>query len=237
MGKHGIWLIANWKMNGTKDLVREFCTALADTPSSVNIVLCPPFPLLGSAPKGRVALGAQNCHHKSEGAFTGEVSAKALKEIGCTHVIVGHSERREQAGETDALVLEKAQVAIAAGLTPIICVGEKEGQDVAKVLTSQLAGLKKLKAGSYLIAYEPVWAIGSGKTPGTAEISAAHRLIKTALGSGTPVLYGGSVKSNNLREILRISEVAGALIGGASLDSSGMREMVKIAEQGVKEFA
>lgn len=246
MSTRAIWLVANWKMNGSKDLAQQFChrvnAALAGVPASVNAVLCPPFPLLPDAVlalpgNARLQLGAQNCHAEKEGAFTGEVSATQVKEAGCRYVILGHSERRAQFGESDALVLKKAQAALVQGLIPIICVGEQEEDykkgRTAEVLKTQTAGLTKLAVGSYLVAYEPVWAIGSGKTPSGPEISAAHRQIKSALGSETSVLYGGSVKSTNLREILGVSEVAGALIGGASLEPEGMKTMIEIAAEQV----
>ncbi len=155
-----------------------------------------------------------------------------LQDAGCTYVIVGHSERRA-AGETCAQVLAKAEAAIAAGLTAVICIGESQAEYDAKrtneVLSKQLAPLAKLASGSYLIAYEPIWAIGSGKTPSLAEIEAVHSHIKTVLGSAVAVLYGGSVNAGNAREILKLPEVSGTLIGSASLSVSTMQEIINAA--------
>ena len=236
-----IWLVANWKMNGTAASVADYAfhlsAALANAPATIIGVFCPPTIYIADAelalPQNtRLHVGAQNCHAEKSGAFTGEISASMLKDAGCDHVILGHSERRKM-GETDAEILAKAQAAIAAGLTPILCVGESQAEYEAKqtnaALDKQLAALAKLKAGSYLVAYEPVWAIGSGKTPSMAEIGAVHRHIKTVLGSAVSVLYGGSVNSGNGRAILGIPEVSGALIGSASLDISTMHEIINAA--------
>lgn len=225
-------------MNGDAARVREFAhgvnAQLAKMPSSIRAVFCPPMPYLsiagGALPgNARLKLGAQNCHAEKQGAHTGEVSAPMLADVGCHYVIIGHSERRAE-GETDAQVLAKAQAALAAGLIPVICVGEpQEVYDKKQTndwLSGQLKGLKSLGGGTYLIAYEPIWAIGSGKTPTTAEISAAHCHIKSTLGSETAVLYGGSVNPGNAGEILVLPEVAGALIGGASLEISSMNAII-----------
>lgn len=235
------WLIANWKMNGDAARVRAYAfavnAALADLPASVACVFCPPMPYMSAArdalpQNARLAIGAQNCHEAAKGAFTGEVSASMLADAGAAFVILGHSERRA-AGETDAEVLAKAQAALAAGLTPVICVGESRADYDTKrtnaVLDGQLASLKALAQGSYLIAYEPIWAIGSSLTPQMAEISAAHRHIKTVLGSSASVLYGGSVNAGNVAQILALPEVAGALVGGASLEIESTVGMLKHA--------
>lgn len=234
-------LIANWKMHGSRSSVAEYAfavnTALEMAPVEVEVVFCPSFPYLAAAKaslpqNARLKLGAQNCHAEKEGAFTGEVAASMVRDWGCEYVILGHSERRAM-GETDADVLAKAKATIAAGLTPVLCVGEGEKDyeksHTIKVLDGQVSGFKKLPEGSYCVAYEPIWAIGSGKTPKTSEIAAAHQHIKSALGSGTPVLYGGSVKLANLKEILKTEGVDGALIGGASLKSEDMKAMIAMA--------
>lgn len=234
-------LVANWKMNGDVQRVRAFAFAmnqlLARQDTASDIVFCPPALYLADAKQmlplnAQLALGAQNCHAAVKGAFTGEISATMLMEIGCRYVILGHSERRAM-GETDVMVMEKAEAAIAAGLKPILCVGESraeyEAGNTVEVLSRQLGALHSLKAGSFVIAYEPIWAIGTGLTPKIAEISAAHAAIKSVLGSGTDVLYGGSVNAGNLREILALPEVAGALIGGASLEIESMIAMLAIA--------
>lgn len=241
MQPNPIWLIANWKMNGDAARVRGYAfainEALADLPASVACVFCPPMPYLPHARyslpgNARLGLGAQNCHEAEKGAFTGEVSAAMLADSGAKFVILGHSECRA-AGETDTQVLAKAQAALAAGLTPIICVGESRADYEAKrtnaVLDGQLTPLKALAQSSYLIAYEPIWAIGSSVTPQMAEISAAHSHIKTMLGSSASVLYGGSVNAGNIAQILALPEVAGALVGGASLEIESMVGMLKHA--------
>lgn len=236
-----IWLIANWKMNGDAARARAWAFAvnasLAAHDTQVEVVFCPPVTLLAAArgalpANAGLRLGAQNCHAEAKGAFTGEISAAMLKEAGCSHVIIGHSERRAM-GESDADVLAKAQAALASGLTPIICVGESRAEYDKKqtntTLDIQLKGLKKLPSDAYLIAYEPVWAIGTSKTPEMAEISAAHGHIKSVLGSTTPVLYGGSVSGSNIGQILGIAQVSGVLIGGASLEIESMQAMLEAA--------
>lgn len=233
------WLIANWKMNGTAASVREYAAALSSVlsaaPTTIECAFCPPSLYIAPAIEsrtGRLKIGAQDCHGQAKGAFTGEVSAAMLKDTGCELVIVGHSERRA-AGETDAQVYVKAQAAIAAGLIPVICVGESEAEYLAKttndVLSHQLVKLTELATNSYLIAYEPVWAIGTGKTPQLLEIEAVHAYIKSVLGSVTSVLYGGSVNSANAREILQIPEVSGALVGSASLTVPVMQDIINAA--------
>ena len=211
--------------------------ALAGAPPGLTCVYCPPEVYLSTVAKrlpkhARLVLGAQNCHTAITGAFTGETSAAMLADIGCRYVILGHSERRA-AGETDATVAVKAKTAIAAGLMPILCVGESqeayEAKKTTEVLGAQLDALKSLAPRSYLVAYEPIWAIGSGATPAGVEIASAHRYIKSVLGSATPVLYGGSVNAGNAQEILSLSEVSGALIGTASLAVSSMGAIIAAA--------
>jgi triosephosphate isomerase len=198
------------------------------------LLVCPPFllvdrfaaALLGSA----VALGGQDCHWAAQGAHTGDISAPMLAEAGASHVILGHSERRADHAESNAIVRAKAQAAIAAGLTAIICVGETEAErdagEAADIVKTQLRhSLPDDFAG--LIAYEPVWAIGTGRTPGTEEITTMHATIRAALvaqlgesGRALPILYGGSVKPDNAAAILVLPEVGGALVGGASLKAA-----------------
>jgi triosephosphate isomerase len=236
------WLVANWKMHGSTLRVQAFVyevnAALASAPSALQCVFCPPSAYLAVAAQAlpqnaRLALGAQNCHAAKEGPHTGCVSAPMLADAGCRYVIIGHSECRA-AGETDVQVQAKATAAMEAGLMPIICIGESleayTAKKTAQMLDAQLAPLAKLAVGHYLIAYEPIWAIGSGKTPTTAEITAAHVHIKSALGSETHVLYGGSVNAGNIGEILSLPEVSGALIGGASLEIETMRAMIAAAK-------
>lgn len=235
------WLIANWKMNGDAPRVRSWAfavnAALGAHSAHVKVVFCPPAVYITDAmaalpPNAQLALGAQNCHAASKGAHTGELSASMLLDAGCDYVILGHSERRA-AGETDDQVHAKALTAMAAGLMPVICVGESlaeyEQKRTNAVLNAQLSLLKDLPRGGYLIAYEPIWAIGSGRTPSMTEINAAHSHIKSVLGSETAVLYGGSVNAANAGEILAQSQVAGALIGGASLEIESMCAMITSA--------
>jgi triosephosphate isomerase len=232
------WLVANWKMNGTAHEVRDYAFALnrlaGELPPTTHTVFCPPAAYITTAAEAlpynrRLALGAQNCHEVTKGSYTGEISAAMLADLGCRYVILGHSERRAE-GETDQQVAAKAEAALAAGLTPIICLGELlsayQAKETKSILDQQLAALTRLPTRDILIAYEPVWAIGSGKTPNSQEIAAAHRHIKTVLGSAVAVLYGGSVNAGNASEILRLPEVSGALIGGASLNIASMKEIV-----------
>lgn len=238
MGNAPIWLIANWKMNGDASRVRSWAFAINQTLAASNhavvVVFCPPSLYLDDAHaaltiNASLTLGAQNCHHESKGAFTGEISASMLAEKHCRFVIVGHSECRSR-GDCDVAVTGKAKAAIAAGLTPIICIGESLAEYKAKqtlaTLSAQLAALEALPTGGFLVAYEPIWAIGTNHTPSTQEIRAAHSHIKSVLGSNVHVLYGGSVNPSNASEILALPEVAGALIGGASLEIETMRALI-----------
>ena len=241
MSNDPILLIANWKMNGDAARVRAWAfrvnATLGAHTSAVRAVFCPPVVYLAAAKlalpgNAALELGAQNCYVGNEGSYTGEISAPMLKDVGCRYVILGHSERRA-CGETDADVAAKASSAAAAGLVPVICVGESREEcdkgRTQQVLDTQLAGLKALAVGSYLIAYEPVWAIGSNVTPKPLEIEAAHSHIKSVLGSSVSVLYGGSVNAGNAGEILGLATVAGALIGGASLEIESMCALVETA--------
>jgi triosephosphate isomerase len=230
-------IVGNWKMNGLRADGTALAAALARkvrTAAAVagETVLCPPFPLLdqvGTAIGGSgIELGAQDCAPKPSGAFTGDVSAPMLKDAGCEWVILGHSERRAGHGETDAQVRAKVEAAEAAGLIAIVCVGEtlaeREGDRALEVVARQLAGsLPDGRPDRWVVAYEPVWAIGTGRTATTRDIEAMHAHIKASLQarygslSGLSVLYGGSVKGENAREILAVAGVDGALVGGASL--------------------
>jgi len=236
------WLVANWKMHGTRAGAAQFATqletALQTAPASLHLVFCPPASLLACVadaigPDARLKLGGQDCHAAVSGAYTGSISASMLADAGAHFVILGHSERRAQCYEDCAQVRAKADAALAVGLTPILCVGETleeyEAGKTADVLYTQCNAFAGLDVAQYLVAYEPVWAIGSGRTPTVGGISAAHSAIKSALGSGVRVLYGGSVKSTNIREILGGEGVCGALIGGASLELDSMRDMIDAA--------
>ena len=234
-------IAGNWKMNGGLDevdgLAGEIADRLAelDGPPSFEMAVCPPFPLLSMIAarieESGLALGAQDCHGKEQGAHTGDVSAGLLAQVGCAYVIVGHSERRTDHGETDATVLEKAEAAQAAGLTAVVCVGETESERdsgrAEDVVISQVSG--SVPEGStpenLVIAYEPVWAIGTGKTATPQDAQDMHAAIRASLierfgaetAQGVRILYGGSMKPANAAELLALDDVDGGLIGGASL--------------------
>ncbi|HEY1856207.1 triose-phosphate isomerase [Acidocella sp.] len=223
-------IAGNWKMHGRLADVAAYAAALGQTPGHVDLLVCPPFPLLdrfSAALGGSVALGGQDCHAQAQGAHTGDVSASMLKDAGASYVILGHSERRENHGETNAEICGKTLAAMAAGLTPIVCVGEtgteREAGAAEEVVRTQLRhSLPSDFAG--VVAYEPVWAIGTGKTPTEADVTAMHGAIRAALvaqlgaaGLTVKILYGGSVKPGNAASLLALPEVGGALVGGASL--------------------
>ena len=235
-----ILIAGNWKMNGlladgralAEGLAREMKAAGAP---NFEMLVCPPFTLIGEVGKALagsgIALGAQDCHTAASGAHTGDISPAMLADIGCTHVIVGHSERRTDHGETDEMVRAKAEAAHGAGLTAVICIGETESERDADqtldVNARQIAGSVPDGAtpANTVIAYEPVWAIGTGRTPTLDEIQAVHAFIRgeiaKKLGADAAqamrILYGGSMKPGNAGEILPLEDVDGGLIGGASL--------------------
>src|SRR5215208_1411338 len=220
----------NWKMNGRPADGLALARGVAERarePHRCDLLVCPPFTLLaavGEALSGSgVALGGQDCHSAPSGAFTGCISAEMLKDAGCSHAIVGHSERRHTCGETDADVRAKTLAAWRAGLVAIVCVGEtraeREAGKALEIVGAQLAGSlpDDASAGNLVVAYEPVWAIGTGLTPTTDAIAEIHAAIRRHLPDGTRILYGGSVNPKNAAEILALAEVDGALVGGASL--------------------
>ena len=226
---------ANWKMHGTADSTQGFLEQLTDRVAAEGpeVVVCAPFPLLpvavliaGGSP---VAIGAQNCHWETQGAFTGEVAAQLLADLGVTWVIVGHSERRQLFGETDESALRRAQAAQRSGLRVIYCVGEKleqrERGETWSVLERQTRDLKALDPELLVVAYEPVWAIGTGRTATPEQAQEAHAFLRRRLtevigaaAAGLRLLYGGSVKPDNVAELSVQDDVDGALVGGASLD-------------------
>ncbi len=228
----------NWKMNGLRASISELQAVIAGAAgTAANLMLCPPATLLSAfsaAARGSaVAIGAQDCHQEASGAFTGELSAEMLADAGATAVIVGHSERRTYFGETDALVRAKASAAWRAGLLAILCVGETQEQRQSgrtlDVIGGQLSGSVPdgADAANLVVAYEPVWAIGTGLTPTPADVEQVHSFIRAQLvarsgaaGSGMRILYGGSVKPSNARELMRVTDVDGALVGGASLKAA-----------------
>ena len=210
-------LAANWKMYKGPGETREFLAAF-EPPDGVDVVICPPFGSLEAAVASGRPIYAQNVHWEDEGAFTGEVSTKILLELGVQGAIVGHSERRQYFGETDETVRLRAEHALERGLRVIACVGEREDErergETEAVLRRQVAALTHHE--NLVIAYEPVWAIGTGKTATPEQAHEAHELIKGLL--DVPVLYGGSVKPDNAADLLSQGHVDGALVGGASLD-------------------
>ena len=244
---HTSKLIAgNWKMNGLGASLAEveaLRAALAEAAPACRVALCPPATLVErmarTAGQG-IEVGGQDCRAETHGAFTGDVSAGMLKDAGATLVILGHSERRQGYGETDALVASKAEAAMAAGLSPIICVGEtleqREAGRAVEIVRSQIMGSlpQSLAGRDFAVAYEPVWAIGTGLTPTLEQIEEVHRAVRAAmierLGlavAATPILYGGSVKPDNAREILAVPEVGGALVGGASLKAADFLGIIR----------
>jgi len=234
-------IAGNWKMNGLKASATEFGSIVAgygaELRGKVDLAICPPatqlFAFSVVALGSRIAIGAQDCHVKASGAHTGDISAEMVADTGATHVIVGHSERRTDHHETDAIVRSKAEAAWRADLVAILCIGETEaerrGGTTLAVVDTQLAGSVPAGAtpANLVIAYEPVWAIGTGLTPSNADIAEVHAHIRQRLvarfgaaGEGMRILYGGSVKPSNAGEILKIADVDGALVGGASLKAA-----------------
>ena len=225
----------NWKMNGLKASLAEISAiaAAAAEITGADLLICPPATLIQAAvaaASGGLAIGGQDCHAKASGAHTGDISAEQLKDSGAAYVIVGHSERRADHGESDAVVQAKAEGALRAGLIAIVCVGETQlqreaGQTLA-VVGGQLSGSLPhgASAANTVIAYEPVWAIGTGLTPTVEDVADVHAFIRHELvdlmpadGAKVRILYGGSVKPSNARELMGVANVNGALVGGASL--------------------
>jgi triosephosphate isomerase (TIM) len=235
----------NWKMNGSMAALGEVTALLAAHPApACEMLLCPPATLItamANAAQGTALMvGAQDCHPKPQGAHTGDLSAAILKDAGASHVILGHSERRTDHGETDALVRAKAEAVVDAGLIAIVCIGETEAErDNGKTLAvigTQLDGSIPMgaTAANLVIAYEPVWAIGTGRTPTLAEIAEVHSFLRGRLrgligdaAAHVRLLYGGSVKPSNAADIFAVPHVDGALVGGASLKASDFGAIVE----------
>jgi triosephosphate isomerase len=234
-------IAGNWKMNGLRASRAEFEPMLAGASqvgAKADLLVCPPATLIaGFAEKARgsktLAVGAQDCHPEPSGAHTGDLSAEMLADAGASAIIVGHSERRADHGESDALVRQKAEAAWRAGLTAIVCIGEtREQRDAGQTLDICGAQLKGslpdgATADNLVVAYEPVWAIGTGLTPTAADVEQVHRFIRDTLmlgfdgeGAKIRILYGGSVKPSNAAELMAVANVNGALVGGASLKAS-----------------
>ncbi|MTH78589.1 triose-phosphate isomerase [Paracoccus aestuariivivens] len=226
----------NWKMNGTFAALDQIDRLAADLPTSgCDVLICPPATLvhaMSARAAGKLAVGGQDCHAKTSGAHTGDIAAEQLKDAGATHVILGHSERRTDHAETDAQVAAKSLAAYETGLVAVICVGETEAQrdagETLDVISAQLAGSipEGATAANTVIAYEPVWAIGTGRTPTNEQIAEVHALMRERLSARFPdgadmsLLYGGSVKPSNAAEIFATPHVNGALVGGASLKAA-----------------
>ena len=243
-------IAGNWKMYKTSPEAVETASRLVELvadAADVDIMIAPVFTALDAVSKvvkdSRVGLGAQNLYWEKEGAYTGEISAAMLVSVGCRYVIIGHSERRQYFGETDETVNKKIGAAIAAKLIPVFCIGETEKERESgltfSVLDKQVKdGLKEKfveDLGSLIIAYEPVWAIGTGKTATTEQAQEAHKYIRslidgkfgTALADSVRILYGGSVKPANISELMAMPDIDGALVGGASLDADSFSRIVK----------
>jgi len=225
-------IAGNWKMHGSLAALAEIdLIAAAAAELSVDVAICPPFTLIAPACGRGLAIGAQDCHHAEQGAHTGCVSAAMLVEAGATYCIVGHSERRADNGETDADVRAKGDAAQAAGLTAIVCVGEtlaqRDAGEAVMVVERQLAASLPAMLDRTVVAYEPVWAIGTGRTPSPADVAEIHAAIRAIVGPDVRILYGGSVKPSNAAELLHVVNVDGALVGGASLTA---RDFIPIVE-------
>jgi triosephosphate isomerase len=234
-------IAGNWKMNGLRASSAEFEAMLAGAPqvaAKADLLVCPPATLIAAfAEKARgsktLAIGAQDCHPKASGAHTGDISAEMLADAGASAITVGHSERRADHGESDVLVRQKAEAAWRAGLTAIVCIGETQHQRDNGQTLDVCRGQLDLSlpdgatAGNLVVAYEPVWAIGTGLTPTTGDVAQVHKLIRELLtarfrgdGARIRILYGGSVKPSNAIELMAVANVNGALVGGASLKAS-----------------
>ncbi len=237
MAERTTLIAGNWKMNASGEMAELLTDGLNAWPGKpgVEMLVCPPFPYLGPIGamiwESDIKLGAQTCHPSASGAHTGDVAAEMLADLGCSYVIVGHSERRADHGETDGDVRAQAEAAHRAGLTAIVCVGETEAErdtgETLDVVGAQVAGSipDGATADNLVVAYEPVWAIGTGRTPTSDDVQEVHAAIRASLASrfgdeiasGVRLLYGGSMKPANAAELLALADVDGGLIGGASL--------------------
>jgi triosephosphate isomerase len=247
-------IAGNWKMNKTVSEAESLSAAIKrelDTEAKVDVVLCPPFTAISAVSQAvsgsQIAVGAQNMHHEPSGAYTGEISAQMLREQYCRYVILGHSERRQYFGETDEGVNQKAVAALAAGLKPIVCVGEtleeREADKIEEVITKQinggLAGISEADLKNVVVAYEPVWAIGTGKTASPEQAQEVHAMIRGLIADlcsqvaadAVRIQYGGSMKPDNAAELLSKPDIDGGLIGGAALDALSFIAIVKAASE------
>jgi triosephosphate isomerase (TIM) len=250
-------VIGNWKMHATVPEARALATGIRDglkRPRGVEVAVCPPFTALAAVAEilngTPIALGAQNCHHEPSGAHTGEISPPMLLDLGCRFVLVGHSERRRELGENDAQINRKVIAAAAHGLTPVLCVGEtaderRQGLTFTTVegqLRAGLAGIEAAALGKIVLAYEPVWAIGTGVNASPAQAAEVHgyvrglvsELASKEVAQGVRILYGGSVKADNVDALAAETEIDGALVGGASLVAQGFIAIVRKAARAAR---
>jgi len=243
------YVIANWKMNKNIQETLDFLQLVKEG-NGVEVVVCPPAPLLYPAKlyvqgqnKG-IQIGAQNVHQEEKGAYTGEMAASLLKDIGCSHCIIGHSERRQYAQEDDAAVNLKAKQALKRGLTPIICIGEtleqKQQNQTEKVLTKQILGaMDGIDVSQVIVAYEPVWAIGTGESATAEDAQRIHAYIRAVVAhldeqnaENVSILYGGSVNENNAQEFSGMIDIDGVLVGGASLQVDSFQKIIAVFAKG-----
>lgn len=229
-------LVANWKMHKTALEAKDFIRQL-QAPSNAEVWIAPPFTAISALKGSFVTVGAQNMHEEAQGAFTGEISATMILEAGATFVILGHSERRRLFGETDARILKKVERALSSGLKPLFCIGETEEERAQGQMSAVLQRqLKNLPAADMVIAYEPVWAIGTGKTATPEQAQEAHQMCRGLLShmwgkeraDKTPILYGGSVTPQNAATLLKQPDIDGALIGGSALSPQTFQEILKL---------
>lgn len=247
------FVAGNWKMHGSREMARALGSELASRSSNwgdIDVAICPPYPYLGDVQDGNgVAVGAQDiCDQTGEGAYTGEVSGSMLRDIGCTYAIVGHSERRSYYGDSNELVAAKAAAALEAGLIPIICIGEtleqRESGEMEAVLAAQIDAVMDVVGmnglGKSVVAYEPVWAIGTGKTASPQQAQDVHAWLRQRIAdcddiiaAALRILYGGSVKPDNAAELFACNDVDGGLIGGASLDADSFAAICDAAQASI----
>jgi triosephosphate isomerase len=242
------YAIANWKMNKTFSEMAVYLQELK-TRDSVSVVICPPAQLLYPAALmakqqgSSVSIGAQNVHEADQGAFTGEISASMLTDIGCKYVLIGHSERRQYFNENDQQVNQKIKQAMKEGLTPVICIGEtieqKNSGQTEKVLTTQLVGALQDIDSDFILAYEPVWAIGTGESASAEQAQSTHAYIRAVLtkligakAEGISILYGGSVNEKNAGEFSAQRDIDGVLVGGASLNAASFEKIITVFAKG-----
>jgi triosephosphate isomerase len=249
------FVAGNWKMNTDSNtsvsLAKQIASGSSEVGQDVTVAICPPFVYLQSVANAlgtsSIAIGAQDLYFEPEGAYTGEISASMLKDVGCTYVICGHSERRHVIGEPDDLINKKVAAALGGGLLPILCVGEllderdagQTEQVVSRQLKAGLTGLSEQKASAVTIAYEPVWAIGTGRTATAQQAQEVHEFVRKLLGQmygsqlaeQTRILYGGSVKPNNAAELMDQPDVDGLLVGGASLKADDFLAIIRSAKK------